>query len=146
MLAGWTTNACSDCHSIGSSAPQHGATAPVVTTTSTEGCGASGADCHTTYDVHAVHKDAAGGCTLSGCHDATLQAAKPVLQTCGQATGCHQNAMATHTAPAHNASGTDAGVSNTGGLACSTCHFLSVSATTSDTVVEHSQGQLQDLL
>ena len=41
MLAGWTSNACSDCHSIASSAPQHGTTAPVVTTTSSEGCGAS---------------------------------------------------------------------------------------------------------
>ena len=45
---------------VGSSAPQHGTTAPVTPATSTEGCGASGTNCHTTYDVHALHKDAAG--------------------------------------------------------------------------------------
>ena len=58
-------------------------------TTSSAGCGASGPGCHSTYDVHALHKDASGGCTISGCHDAALQAAKPALQTCGQAGGCH---------------------------------------------------------
>ena len=89
MLAGWTNDACSDCHSISSSAPQHGTTAPVAATTSPQGCGSSGTSCHTTYDVHALHKDATGGCTLAGCHDASLQAAKPALGSCGTGGACH---------------------------------------------------------
>ena len=89
VLANWTNNTCADCHAAGSSAPQHAATAPVVTATSAESCGASGTNCHTTYDVHALHKNAAGGCTLAGCHDATKQALKPTLKTCGSGGACH---------------------------------------------------------
>ena len=89
VLANWSTNACSDCHTVASSAPQHGATAPVVNTTSSAGCGNSGSGCHPTYDVHALHKNAAGGCAISGCHDYAVQGAKPALKTCGQAGGCH---------------------------------------------------------
>ncbi len=127
MLAGWTTNACSDCHSIGSSAPQHGTTAPVATATSTEGCGASGTNCHTTYDVHALHKDAAG-CTLSGCHDATLQA----RQADGQDLRLGRRAATRPTRPTRatirraNHAPTNSAQANAtfAGTACDACHVV----------------------
>ncbi len=126
MLAGWTNDACSDCHSVTSAAPQHGTSAPVVNTTSTEGCGASGTNCHTTYNVHELHANAAGGCTISGCHDATKQGLKPTLTTCGEATGCHTNAADLHSATPHMASPASETITISGAsfgpVECDTCH------------------------
>ncbi|NTU72060.1 MAG: hypothetical protein HGB10_09620 [Coriobacteriia bacterium] len=142
MLAGWTAGTCAACHTAGSAAPQHATTAPVVNTTSAASCGASGTGCHTTYDVHALHKDAAS-CALAGCHDAAQQGKKPAITACGEAGGCHATEGTDFHAgvgAAHNASGADVGVASTGGLPCATCHFTSASATTSNTVVEHAKA------
>ena len=62
VTTSWPTKTCSACHTgtAGLAQVQHGSTAPVVNTTSTNSCGACGTNCHTTYDVHALHKNAAG--------------------------------------------------------------------------------------
>jgi len=130
VLAHWTTGSCSDCHTIGSSAPMHSTTAPVVNTTSTNSCGESGTNCHTTYDVHALHKNAAGGCNLTGCHDYNQQALRPVLTTCGQAGGCHADyTSATHThavdAVKHRpTTSTQADDTSFASTACGACHDI----------------------
>ena len=56
------------------------------------GLRSSGIGCHSTYDVHALHKNAAGGCAISGCHDFTAQGANPALKACGEVGGCHATA------------------------------------------------------
>ncbi|MEI8080695.1 MAG: cytochrome c3 family protein, partial [Actinomycetes bacterium] len=129
VLAKWTNNTCADCHKIGSSAPQHSATAPVVDATSSESCGASGTNCHTTYDVHALHKNAAGGCTLTGCHDATKQGLKPTTKTCGQVGGCHATYTSTTHAHAsdaalHAPTNTAQASATFAGNTCGACHVV----------------------
>ena len=142
VLAGWTADACSDCHTIGSSAPQHASTAPVTLATSGEGCGASGTNCHTTYDVHALHKDAAGGCTLSGCHDTSLQGAKPTATSCGTGDACHTTYTATtHTHAADAAkhqptASTQASATTFYATACGSCHDIRTSG--SSLTTEHA--------
>lgn len=96
----WTTKKCDACHTLGAmpSNVQHATTAPVVTATSS-GCGSTGAGCHNTSDLHALHKGSASsssaiktsGCAISGCHDYTKQAFKPTKKSCGSSTSdCHK--------------------------------------------------------
>ncbi len=67
---------------------QHDTTAPPVTASTTDGC--LSANCHPTSNLHAIHGDAAG-CNLTGCHDFSLQAAKPTATTCGTGGACHNS-------------------------------------------------------
>ncbi|MGZ4543642.1 MAG: hypothetical protein ACXVXI_11090, partial [Mycobacteriaceae bacterium] len=93
ITAKWPTKTCNACHTaaVMPANVQHGTTAPVVLATSADGCGASGAGCHTTYDVHQLHKNAPGGCALAGCHDFTKQGAKPSGKSCGTGGSCHSS-------------------------------------------------------
>ncbi len=99
--AKWSTTTCAECHSTGTLTgfEQHGAPAAGANATSTLGCGATGAKCHATYDVHALHKDAAG-CALIGCHDYNKQGTKPALASmkCGSGdAACHADkSLANH--------------------------------------------------
>ena len=99
----WPTKRCDACHNsaVLPMLEQHGTTAPIVNATSAQSCGASGSGCHTTYDVHALHKNAAGGCTIAGCHNASLQAAKPTARSCGTGGSCHTSDP--HDPTAHDA-------------------------------------------
>ena len=134
----WPTKTCSACHTgtAGLAQIAHGTTAPVVNTTSTSSCGASGVNCHTTYDVHALHKDA-GGCALTGCHDYSKQGANPTLTACGQAGGCHASYTASTAFPTHGAVSMETTdhaptLGNTAqqsanlyqGIACGSCHIV----------------------
>jgi hypothetical protein len=99
VKASWTAKTCAACHNSTAmpTAAQHASLAPAVLGTSADGCGASGVGCHTTYDLHALHKGTAssgttltvGGCAISGCHDFTKQALKPTKKTCGTGGTCH---------------------------------------------------------
>ena len=99
----WSGAACTACHSIATRDHIDGGTVGTVTGSSTAGCGASGAGCHNTYDLHSIHKDATGGCTLTGCHDAKNKDMTASAKTCGQATGCHLSTIYTPTL--HNGTG-----------------------------------------
>lgn len=143
VTAKWSTGACADCHNagdMGAGEAQHSSTAPVVNGTSTAGCGSSGIGCHTTFDLHALHKDASGGCTLSGCHDARDKDMTSAARTCGQATGCHDSGKYTsglHNGTGGRADGVDAAHHTAGSVqanatytysskttACSACHSM----------------------
>ncbi len=96
VLASWTADKCEDCHKLGGSSTfDHAATvSTVVTDTGALGCGSKGVNCHTTGDLHTLHRNAAGGCNLvdgSGqkCHDYTIQAYKPTAKSCGTGAACH---------------------------------------------------------
>lgn len=103
----WSTNNCTDCHNttnMGVGFTQHSAVAPVATATEAQGAGSCQATgCHTTLDLHALHKGsastpparAAAGCALTGCHDFTKQGRKPTGKSCGAGGACH------NTAPTH---------------------------------------------
>lgn len=108
------TDTCAACHNGTIVEAQHSSSnAPVVTGTGV-GCQTTG--CHTTSDLHTLHKDAAGGCNLSGCHDYTKQGIKPTSTTCGTAQACH-NASPTHPGEdaAHDATSKDV-------AGCIRCH------------------------
>ncbi len=142
VTSGWATPACTSCHVVGTYAHiDGGADAPVVNATSTAACGASGTGCHTTYNVHELHKSASGGCTLAGCHDAKNKDMTGLAGTCGQATGCHLSTIYTATlhngVPAGRADGVDADhhtagatlaaqtyTYNSKSAACSACHSM----------------------
>jgi hypothetical protein len=106
VTAGWTNDLCEDCHAPGTSAPMHSATtAPVTNGSSTLGCGASGTGCHSTYDLHALHQDAAS-CGATGCH--TAKNVAPTSKSCGQGNACHTDKTPGnhgYTATTHTASG-----------------------------------------
>lgn len=107
MAVKWTNNKCEDCHKVGGTSPMHGTVAPSVLDTQTISCGASGANCHTSKDLHVIHQNAAGGCGLTDssgakCHDFTKQAFVPTAQSCGAGGACHttynmNTAIPTHT-------------------------------------------------
>ncbi len=140
VVAKWTNNLCSDCHSAtGSTSPHdHATTVPAVNETGTS-CGSTGDGCHNTADLHALHKNDPGGCSLTGCHVYTQQVYRPTAKSCGGATSCHTGYTNTnhgsvvtgnealHTAvnmtaifdPVYNAGG---------GNTCNTCHSAGLEA------------------
>jgi len=137
-------DSCAACHTgtLGLAQVQHGSTAPVVNSSSTNSCGATGSSCHTTYDVHSLHKNAAGGCALTGCHDYTKQGLNPTIQTCGQVGGCH----ATYTSTTHThasdaalhrpTASTQASSTTFAATACGACHDIRI--TGSSLTTEHA--------
>ena len=99
VLANWTSDACADCHSVTSSAPQHATTAPVVTATSAEWLRrerhqlphhlrrprpAQGRG-RRLYARRLPRRDQAG--------------AKPTLKTCGSGGACHTDLHRHDTSP-----------------------------------------------
>ncbi|MDZ4168890.1 MAG: cytochrome c3 family protein [Coriobacteriia bacterium] len=141
--ANWSTNACADCHAVGvlgASRVQHG-NAPVVAEVTTT-CGSTGINCHNSTDLHALHKDAAGGCNLTGCHVYTTQAALPTLKSCGTGGACHT--AYTKNSHLHNGDAakhqptalTQANATTYYGTACGSCHDIRNS--NSSLTLEHS--------
>jgi hypothetical protein len=137
---------CTECHSLailGIAHVPHTASAPVANVGTGTGCASSGTGCHTTADLHALHKDAAGGCGLTGCHDALDKSLLASTTKCGQATGCHLNtqyvATTSHNGTGGLADGDDAthhtatgdsadsiGGYTTASTACTVCHSLTL--------------------
>ncbi len=122
----WTNNDCAECHTI-----NHTITAPVALATSTEGCGATGTNCHNTYDVHTLHKDAAS-CALSGCHQAATIDARPTAKSCGNTDACHDTyTQANHyNAGLHTSTTQGAAAYSLNGQSntCSACHGMVLNA------------------
>ncbi|MDP2401717.1 MAG: hypothetical protein Q8M66_07040, partial [Actinomycetota bacterium] len=113
------TCAWSECHQAANGHEPHVAasTLHIAADVETQAC----RDCHGS-DLAVVHENAPNRCLT--CHGPTLY---PTTTSCIDAV-CHATSgvvsIETHPAPAHDASGTDAGVARTGGYACSTCHVL----------------------
>ncbi|MDP2402045.1 MAG: hypothetical protein Q8M66_08705, partial [Actinomycetota bacterium] len=113
------TCAWSECHQAANGHEPHVAasTLHIAADASTQQC----RDCHGS-DLALVHENAPNRCLT--CHGPALY---PTTTSCIDAV-CHATSgvvsIETHPAPAHDASGTDAGVARTGGYACSTCHVL----------------------
>jgi hypothetical protein len=127
--------ACSVCHTAAvlADSSQHATAAPSVTATwaTADDCGNSGSACHSSSDLHAIHKDAAGGCDLQGCHDFTKDGIRPTTLACGATLGgCHPTidpsshyVEASHTVPPALWSAAWQGVGfDYGGAECETCH------------------------
>lgn len=132
------TNTCDACHTAAvlPTMAQHGTTAPAVAGQPVGGCSAGITGCHANIDIHALHKSnatgGANGCLISGCHDATKQAAKPNKITCGTGGDCHTGEAHPGAATAHDASTKDTGgcidcheesdIRNQHPGGCATCH------------------------
>lgn len=117
ITGNWTTNTCADCHNstdMGAGFAQHSSVAPSVLATEAQGAGTcQTTGCHTTLDLHALHKGTAStpparlaaGCALAGCHDYTKQGKKPTSKSCGTGGACHAsgtvhpNETAAHQSP-----------------------------------------------
>ena len=129
-------NACHNAADMPSQTAAHLTSVPAVTGTSVQGCASSGAGCHASSDLHAIHKGNGGADpTCASCHDYSAQAAKPLLKSCGVGGDCHTGA--TYVANDHAKTGDDATphtatamgtkVDGTtydagGGNICSSCH------------------------
>jgi predicted CXXCH cytochrome family protein len=115
IKSSWLTKRCDACHNttvLGVGFEQHGTTAPVVAaiagTYALTGQSCLTAGCHSTSNLHAIHKDAAGGCALEGCHNFSAQAVLPSGASCGATGTCHKAAEphdATLLNSTHNGSG-----------------------------------------
>jgi hypothetical protein len=113
----WTKSCTGNgCHDTAQAAHVAGGTAvPAVagSNSTTPACTKSG--CHSTLELHALHKNASGGCGLSdpngGCHTAANRDRRPTQRTCGDVGGCHEGIQDDG---AH-------GVSS-GGVPCDVCH------------------------
>lgn len=129
VAANWPTRQCDSCHTSGSAIMHNVTAAPAVPAMSSTSCASSGAGCHASSDLHALHKDASGGCALTGCH--VVLDTKPVSTSCGTGGACHstydQNthyvASPTHAADV-SAPYTYAGKTNP----CSVCHSTTLKA------------------
>lgn len=130
VVANWTSNACSDCHTAGSTDPLSHATTSGAVAEVGSTCGSTGAGCHASTDLHALHKNAAGGCNLTGCHVYGIQSQRPTAKGCGGATSCHGGYTNTNHGPVVTANEalhtdtvmTDTISSGTAVAACSACH------------------------
>ncbi len=149
VVANWTNNTCADCHTGLSSSPfDHASSVPAVAESGSS-CGTTGAGCHNTTDLHALHKDASGGCGLTGCHNYSIQAHRPTAKGCGGATSCHTgytntshgiytNANdTTHTATSGMTSTITSGVAS---ASCSTCHSAQLGSAHATTTVTSNLG------
>jgi len=130
VTGNWAGKNCSACHdgTAGKVQPQHGAAPVGVNATSPQSCGATGVNCHTTYDLHTLHKDA-NGCALTGCHDYTKQGLNPTTTTCGSGGGaCHGTYNETNHYNAANHTSTLQGAAtytlNGQSPQCQSCHAV----------------------
>lgn len=136
VLAKWSTDNCSDCHTATSTAPAHSASIvqgnDTLATNGAYSCASAGTNCHANY-LHLEHTKASG-CTVTGCHNYAQQANKPakvcetchtsptyVLETHGTVTGNDTS----HTAGAAQ----DTATYNTayGNVQCGVCHGMALS-------------------
>jgi len=139
VLDDWRGRACEDCHAEKSSTPMHPAdVANAVESTGGPGCGATGAGCHESADVHGLHADAPKDCSGSaatgepGCHDLALESHEPTATTCGGAGAatCHLdyvNDEYTHKEDGdlHSPKNTAAAGDNSYfGTLCGACHLM----------------------
>lgn len=122
LITGSTrVDTCNACHTAAvlPAMVQHGPTAPAVAGQPVGGCSAGISGCHENIDIHFLHRnDATGnpnGCLMSGCHDATKQAFRPTLTSCGATGACHTGEAHPNAAAAHDASTQDNG-------GCIDCH------------------------
>ncbi|MDO8963007.1 MAG: hypothetical protein Q7W30_00765, partial [Coriobacteriia bacterium] len=136
----WPTKRCDACHnaSVMSTMTIHPTTAPSVASTSALSCGASGTNCHTSTDLHSLHRNAAGGCALSGCHNYSAQATKPVFKGCGLGGNCHvdhtttTHGLITGNDTTHTAGAVQSADTAYQTTACSSCHSMQLT-------VEHTR-------
>ncbi len=107
VTTGWPARDCTSCHTLGvlPTMAQHGS-APVVNGTvgTYQGVSCVVSGCHATSDLHELHQNAAGGCSLTGCHDYALQAAKPTATSCGAGQACHTGEPHLHLSSLHDGS------------------------------------------
>jgi len=88
-------NTCAACHKAGVVEVVHATgTAPAVIGTESGGAGSCvKSGCHTSLNLHELHKGKAGGkvdsCAETGCHDFSAQGAKPAAKSCGTTGACH---------------------------------------------------------
>jgi len=128
---------CTQCHTgtDGIAAASHLTTIPVATGSSTQGCTTGGAGCHSTSNLHALHKGDGKGAdpACSTCHLYTAQGLMPTSKTCGSGGACHTGyTSATHGTitgddVSHTAISMATKVDGTtydfgGGNVCTTCH------------------------
>ena len=130
VVANWTNNVCADCHAAGTtSVLDHATTAAAVAEVGST-CGSTGTGCHNSTDLHALHKNDAGGCNLTGCHNYSIQTHRPTAKGCGGATSCH--AGYTNTVHGSVTTGNEAGHTDTvmtgtitqgaASATCANCH------------------------
>lgn len=137
----WPTKRCDACHNASamSTMTPHPVVAPAVAATSALSCGSSGTNCHTSTDLHYLHRNAAGGCALSNCHNYSTQATKPTLKGCGAGGSCHTDhtatghSLITGNESTHTAGATQAGDTAYQATACSSCHSMQLT-------VEHTRS------
>ncbi len=128
---------CAQCHNGvgGIAAASHLTTIPVAVATSTQGCTTGGTGCHTTTNLHTLHKGDGVGAdpACSSCHLYTQQGLTPSGTTCGSDGACHQlhtstnhNGLTgddtTHTATAMTTKVDGTTYDTGGGNVCSSCH------------------------
>lgn len=152
VQADWKKHRCEDCHGESSQAPMHAAdVASKIEADDPAGCGSTGAGCHESTDLHAMHANEPVTCAGSaaegepGCHELGVESQVPTTTACGSGDGtCHPEYENTEYGHEHDASvhvpGTNAqrgavwtdalsGVS----LTCGSCH-------STDLGVEHNRG------
>lgn len=124
VASSWSTDSCDDCHKLGASAVMHSASlAPSVAATGTTSCASTGTGCHATGDLHELHRNQLGGCSLAGCHE--VEDLKPSKKSCGAEAACHTtyNESNHYTeAPTHTADVSTSYVYAGKDNPCSTCH------------------------
>ena len=89
------TDTCDACHTAGVMPTRscHDATTPRSRSRPRSACGNTGIGCHTTLDLHVMHRNAGGGCVLAGCHAQNKDMSTASTKACGEASGCHLNTL-----------------------------------------------------
>lgn len=139
VLSDWGARTCEACHRLGSSSPMHAAAvAPAVDAKSDTGCAESGAGCHDSADLHALHPDEPKTCAGSaasgepGCHDLDAESHAPTARSCGGDDDgvCHRSSDPSgyrhkNQDESHSPQ-TDGPAKSTavGGTACGSCHRM----------------------
>jgi len=128
---------CTQCHNGvgGIAAASHLTTIPAALGSSTQGCTTGGAGCHSTTNLHVLHKGDGKGAdpACSACHLYAQQGLMPTSKTCGTGGTCHtaytsasHNGLtgddATHTAIAMTTKVDGTTYDIGGGNVCSSCH------------------------
>jgi hypothetical protein len=146
VLSDWKDRTCEACHKIGGSSVMHDPrVATAVESGGIQACGDSGAGCHESNDLHALHPDEPATCSGAaavgelGCHDMELQSHEPTATTCGSDAECHidYHDEVGHKNMVSHAPSSSVPARNTSyfGTACGACHFMDPDG--SSLMVEH---------